>query len=418
MRNVRAFVVVLGIILAMTARAPGETNVAIAGTPGEVQAPKYDPKEPVAARMSLARSAAYLDNMAAFWMQRKEVPHAYGQQGRNVLTSCGSCHANFSYLMVRPLLVKEFPKSQMDETRRWMEKRTASFERLCREKPRLGPMFREEDGMVGYSALEFVSMATALVFYDAQTTGKLHPSTRSALTKMWALQNGAGDWNPLDHCAAMAFPVAEFDPYYGATLAALATGMAPEDYAKTSEARAGLAKLRTFFKNNPAPGAHHQAMLLWASQRTEGLMTRAERTATIKDLLKLQREDGGWSSSALKPGRYSQRRFNDSGSDGYGTAFVVYVLRQAGLPASRPEIARGVTWLKSRQRVSGNWFTAHALGHDQPEGGLGTRGLSMTNLATAFAVMALKACEESEGSVESSRKSRPKLERPFPRSAD
>src|SRR6516165_530758 len=102
MRSARAFVVVLGIFLAMTARAPGETNVAITGK-AEVQAPKYDPKEPVAARVSLARSAAYLDNMAVFWMQRKEVPHLYGH-GRGFLTSCGSCHANFSYLMVRPLL--------------------------------------------------------------------------------------------------------------------------------------------------------------------------------------------------------------------------------------------------------------------------------------------------------------------------
>jgi squalene-hopene/tetraprenyl-beta-curcumene cyclase len=398
MRTALTFVVVLGIVLATAARAPAETNVAVSGK-AEVQVPKYDPKEPVAARVSFARSAAYLDNMAAFWMQRKEVPHLYGH-GRGFLTSCGSCHANFSYLMVRPLLVKEFPKSQMDETRRWLDRRTASFERLRRDKPHLGPMCREDGGMVGHSALEFVSIATSLVFYDAQTSGKLQPSTRSALTKMWALQNEDGTWNQLDHCAAMAFPVAEFDPYYGATLAALATGMAPEDYARTSEARAGLVKLRTFFKNNPTPGLHHKAMLLWASLRTEGLMTPEERTATIKELLRFQREDGGWSTSSLKPGRYSHRRFPDSGSDGYGTAFVVYVLRQAGLPASRPEIVRGVTWLKSHQRASGSWFTAHALGNDQPEGGLGTRGLSMPNLATAFAVMALKACEEAEGVVE------------------
>jgi squalene-hopene/tetraprenyl-beta-curcumene cyclase len=417
MRTACTFVAVVGIVFTLTPRAPGETNVEITGKPIEVPTLKYDPKEPVAAKVSLARSAQYLDNMAAFWMQRKKAPElvwqpspsAYIAPGgptghfvpnwRGSLTSCGHCHANFSYLMVRPLLAKEFPRSQMNETRRFLEQRIAKADGLKREQ--VGKTFFDaEKGHVGYSALEYVSIATALAFHDGQTTGKLQPSTRRALTRMWAMQGSSG-WDEADHCASMAFPIVEFDPYYGATLAALATGIAPEDYARTEEARAGLARLRKFFKANPAPGPHHKAMLLWASQRTEGLMTSAERAATIKELLKLQREDGGWSTAALKFTRdYRPWRFTDPASDGYGTAFVVYVLRQAGVPAARPEIVRGVSWLKTHQRVSGTWFTAHKLGAEEPEGGLGTRGLSVTNLATAFAVMALKACEEAEAVAE------------------
>jgi squalene-hopene/tetraprenyl-beta-curcumene cyclase len=360
--------------------------------------PKYDPKEPVAARVSLAKSADCLDNLADFWMQtRKAPPEMNLGPGHPALTSCGSCHANFAYLMARPMLLKEFPQSQLDETRRWMEHRlTKSFDRL-KQRPRRGVRAWEDDHRVDYSALEFVGTTTALVFHDAQTTGKLRPSTRSALTKMWTLQNGPGQnqwsigsWSPAAGCGG-GFPVVEFDQHYGATLAALAVGYAPDDYAKTKEATDGLAKLRTFFEKRPAANLHEKAMLLWASQRVDGLMTQEQCTATVHELLKLQRRDGGWSASGLHAGA-----FHDAGSDGYGTAFVVLVLRQAGVPASRPEIRRAVNWLKTHQRVSGGWFSPHGSGLDVPEGGLGTRGLSVTNLATAFAIMALKACGEAD----------------------
>jgi squalene-hopene/tetraprenyl-beta-curcumene cyclase len=398
MRTARTCVAVLATTLVLAAHAPAATNIDVLGKAKAVKTPEYDPKEPIAARLSLAKSAAYLDNMAAFWMQRQDISHKLGYAGKAALTSCGSCHANYSYLMARPLLSREFPKSEMEETRRYLEERTKNFDRLRREHPHVGPVFQDGDGgFVGFSALEFVSIATGLVFYDAQTTGKLQPGTRAALTKMWALQNSFGDWNAMDHCAAMSFPVAEFDGYYGATLAALATGIAPGDYAKSEEGKAGLARLRDYFKRNAPPNLHHKAMLLWASQRTEGLMTPEERSATIKEVVKLQREDGGWSMSSFKTiTRYSRSKFQDPASDGYATGFFVYVLRQAGLPASRPEIVRGVKWLKTHQRESGAWFTAHRTGHDRPEGGLGTRGLSTLNLATAFAVMALKSCEETE----------------------
>jgi squalene-hopene/tetraprenyl-beta-curcumene cyclase len=389
MRTAHLLVVVLGVMV-FTGVARAETNAAIATS--AVQAPKYDPNEPVAPRVSLANGAAYLDNLAAFWMQEKKVPKSSTR-----LTSCGSCHANFSYLMARPLLLKEFSKSQVDETRRFMDDRlTRGFDRLRRDKPGIGPICTENGGFVGYSALEFVSSAAALTFLDAQTTGKLHPTTRNALKRMWMLQNDDGSWNVLEHCASMSFPVPEFDPYYGATLAALATGIAPEDYAGTSEAKAGLTKLRKYFMNHRPPSTHHQAMLLWASLRVEGLMTKAERDDTIDALLKLQRRDGGWSTSILAKEVQRRNRFTDPNSDGYGTGFAVYVLRQAGTPASSPEIVRGVNWLKTHQRVSGNWHTTHALGNDDPEGGLGKRGFSVTALATAFAIMAIKSCETAE----------------------
>ncbi len=59
-------------------------------------------------------------------------------------------------------------------------------------------------------------------------------------------------------------------------------------------------------------------------------------------------------------------------------------LRQAGVPASDPAIQKVLTWLKSNQRESGRWFTK-SINTD--------RYHFITHAGTAYAVLALKACE-------------------------
>src|SRR5262249_13450863 len=178
---------------------------------------------------------------------------------------------------------------------------------------------------------EVVATAVTLAFHDAQTTGKLHPLSRQALDRMWTLQKPHGAWSWLK----CDWPPMEHDDYYGATFAALGVGVAPDAYAQTPKAQEGLARLRKYFQANPAPDLHHRAMLLWASLRLDDLMTSDERKETIDQLLALQRPDGGWSLPSL--GRWKRRdgslNDRDAPSDGYGTGFVVYVLRQAGVPA-------------------------------------------------------------------------------------
>ena len=86
-------------------------------------------------------------------------------------------------------------------------------------------------------------------------------------------------------------------------------------------------------------------------------------------------------------------------SDGFGTGFVVYVLRQAGVPVNKPEMIRGVNWLLSNQRASGRWFSPSPDANQRPEAGTGTRDLYVMNMGTGFAVMALKACERTEAAT-------------------
>ena len=68
--------------------------------------------------------------------------------------------------------------------------------------------------------------------------------------------------------------------------------------------------------------------------------------------------------------------------DGYGTALVV--LREARVSPGDEAVQRGVKWLRAHQRESGRWFVRSLNGVKQHY---------LSDTATAFAVLVLKACE-------------------------
>jgi squalene-hopene/tetraprenyl-beta-curcumene cyclase len=231
---------------------------------------------------------------------------------------------------------------------------------------------------------EVVATAAALAQNDARTTGRLHPLTRKALDRMWTLQkpDGGFDW------LKCGWPPYEHDDYFGAIVAALGAGHAPDGYARSLEARAGLARLRSYFARNAPPDLHHATMLRLASTKLDGVMTAELRGATIARLRELERPGGGWNLPSLGRWKRHDGTPNDpeSPSDGYATGMVVYVLRQAGVPTTDPAVRRGVSWLLSHQRVSGRWFT-RSVNNDKYH--------YITNAGTAFAVLALRTCDGS-----------------------
>src|SRR5205814_70252 len=81
--------------------------------------------------------------------------------------------------------------------------------------------------------------AAALAINDAATTGRLHPLTRKALDRTWTLQkpDGGYDW------LKCGWPPYEHDDYFGAIVAALGAGHAPDGYAQAPAAQAGLTRL-------------------------------------------------------------------------------------------------------------------------------------------------------------------------------
>jgi squalene-hopene/tetraprenyl-beta-curcumene cyclase len=308
-------------------------------------------REPLAKTFSLAKGAQFLDAAAVNWTQGRK---------------CGTCHTNVPYLMARPALKEDSAAERA--VRKFFQKQVEDWESGARRRPR--------------EAAYSVVAAVALAMHDARTTGKLHPTTRKGLDRIWKLQNkdGAWDWIKCD------WPPLEHDDYYGAVLAAVGVGHAPDKYASSEGAKAGLAKLKSYLRKNPAPNLHHKAWLMWASLKVDGLMSAGQRKGLVKELLRLQRGDGGWSLPSLGDWQGYDGRDNDvkAPSDGYGTGFVVFALRQAGLSAKHPAVRRGVGWLKANQRASGRWFT-RSLNTD--------RAHFITHAGTAFALLALKECE-------------------------
>jgi squalene-hopene/tetraprenyl-beta-curcumene cyclase len=229
---------------------------------------------------------------------------------------------------------------------------------------------------------EVVMTALVLAANDAQTSGKLHPFTRQALDRTWTVQreNGGFEWIKCD------WPPMESDDEFGAAMAALAVSVAPENYADTPAAQAGIEKLRAYLATTPPPMLHHRAMWLWADTYRPGWLTAAERQKTLDDLLALQHEDGGWSIAALGDWKREDGSPQDfATSDGYATGLVVYLSRRAGVAADDPRLVLGVDWLKANQRESGRWFTRS----------LYTDNLHyISHAGTNMAVMALAACDQ------------------------
>jgi squalene-hopene/tetraprenyl-beta-curcumene cyclase len=305
--------------------------------------------EPVADSYSLETATHFLDQAALDWTQSRQ---------------CFTCHTNYAYLLARPAVSADNLAHQ--------QVRSALEDLVQVRWPQEGPRWDAE----------VVMSAAVLALNDTATTGTLHPATRTALDRMWTVQreDGGIDW------IKCGWPPMESDDDFGASMIALAVGAAPDDYRQTQAAQAGLARLREYLAAHPAPTLHHRAMLLWADSYRLELLTDDERQATIDDLLSLQREDGGWALASLGDWQRSDGQAQDrETSDGYGTGFSIYVLRRAGVAAGHERLQRGIAWLKSSQRASGRWYT-RSLNKDSKH--------FISHAGTAFAVMAIAACEE------------------------
>jgi squalene-hopene/tetraprenyl-beta-curcumene cyclase len=318
---------------------------------GEI--PPASPDEPRAERPSLERAADYLDAVALDWTRQRQ---------------CGTCHTNYAYMIARPALRAVGSPEASREIRGFFEARVVHWDD------------DEEAARPRWDA-EVIATAVTLAINDAATTGKLHTTTRRALDRMWKLQreDGGFDW------LKCGWPPYEHDDYYGAAFAALGVGLAPDGYAETPGAARGIEALRKYLREHEAPDLHHRTFLLWASLRLDGLLT-AEQRAKIQGELRASRNlDGGWSLPGL--GDWTRRdgtpNPKDAPSDGYATGLVVYVLRQAGVPAEDPAIRDGLTWLEQNQRASGRWFT-RSLNNDKAH--------YIANAGTGFAAMAIAAC--------------------------
>ncbi len=287
----------------------------------------------------IERAAQFIDGVAVKWGAKH---------------GCVTCHTNGHYLMVPAKIFKDRPAAA--DVRNFAEDWINSWDDI---------------GLPGTEIV--VAPAAFLTINNMQMDGELRPATLRALDAAWSLQSAEGHWPNWVKCN---WPPFEQDDHYGVTLVSVAMGMAPASYTSVEPARTGIARLLGYLGNNQPEEVHHRAMLLWAGKYHEGLVTAADRQLWIDELLSLQKESGGWASGDL--GRWRQRApesgdwslleqeeierdfppvmVNPNG-DGYGTGFVMYVLLQAGVPASDGQIQKGLAWLRNNQQADGKWFT-------------------------------------------------------------
>ncbi len=305
------------------------------------------PGEPSAKEFSLEKARRFLDGASLQWQRERK---------------CLTCHTNMAWLVSGAETGARTPA--LEEIRKFVEE-------LVRDRwESKGPRWDAEVVVAG----------AALAFSDAQAGDTLHLLTRKALDRMWTVQRKDGGWNWLK----CNWPPMESDDHYGATLALLAVGKAPGKYAETPAAKEGVRKVREYLAKAPSPLLHQRAMVFWASKLLPDLMAEAEQKKTIDELLALQRADGGWATATLGDWKRSDDKAQETqAGDGYGTGFVVYLARLAGIPASDERLKKGVEWLRTHQRESGRWYT-RSLNKDGKH--------FLTHAGTSFAVLALHAC--------------------------
>ncbi len=350
-------------------------------------------------------AAAYLDQREVTWMGWPSAVRDHG-------TFCISCHTVLPYVLSRPTLRSVLAEQGPSNQERKIFEDVAERVRLWKE---IGPYYTDDGYDNGKPAesrgTESVLNALILASNDAKL-GKTTDLSRNAFNNMWALQLTEGP-------AKGAWPWLQFgmEPweandsrYYGAALAAIAIGIAPENYSSTPEIQSRLTSLRDYLRReSESQSMLNRVVLLWASVKLRGLLSSREQQSIIREIRQTQAADGGWElSSNAWPGGWSlhstmRRRLRsdwsrqNSGSDGYATGLITFVLQESGVSAQDPLVQRGLSWLASHQnREDGSW---PSLSLTKRRESSSQTGHFMRDAATAYAVLALS--EEKQKSAES-----------------
>jgi len=331
-----------------------------------------------------ARAAAkFMDDRQTWWQ-------SWPNAARDHDTFCVSCHTAMPYAISRPALRgalgergPSVPEQKLIEN---VVKRVTMWrdvEPWYPDQTRGIPKTSESRGT------ESVFDAFVLALRDAPS-GKLSDDTRAAFANMWALQmratDASGAWAWINfHYEPWESPNS---PYFGASMAAIAIGTAPEGYAASPAIADNVKLMREYFKRETEKqNLFNRVMGLWASTKVENLLTREQQQAIVSDASQKQQPDGGWNTASLGAYQRVDNTALDTKSDGYATGLVTLALQAAGVPASDPRVAKGLAWLRANQNHETGQWTAVSLNKNRdPKSEI---GLFMSDAATAYAVLAL-----------------------------
>jgi len=331
-------------------------------------------------------AGGYLDERQTWWQ-------GWPMAARDHGTFCISCHTAAPYAIGRQAL-----RSAMGETgpsiteHKLLDNVTKrvmmwnEVEPFYSDKDRGAPKTAESRGT------ESVLNALILVNYDPRGGG-LSKATQTAFDNMWALQLKDGDSKgALTWLNFHNEPwEAEDSQYYGATLAAIAVGLTPKEYQSEPAVKANIALLREYLqKGYQAQSPVLRTMVLWASSKMPGLLTKEQQKSAIDSLFTLQKEDGGWSMTDVV-GTWKRHDGTplETKSDAYATALISYALEQVGVKHDQSGLKRGLDWLVANQNPTAGSFPAYSLNKNRDL--TSDAGRFMSDAATAYSVLALTA---------------------------
>ena len=333
-------------------------------------------------------AAAYLDGRMTWWLQWT------GAQ-RDHDTACVSCHTAMPYMLARPVLRGALAEQGASAPERRMLEHVVKRVRMWKD---VEPWYPDQTrGLPKTSesrGTEAVFNALVLATRDASAAqpsqSPLSDETRQAFANMWALQFKAGDRAGAWAWINFHYEPWEADdsPFFGASLAAVAVGTAPGDYAKSADVEEKVAALRAYLKKHVDDEIlFNKVMALWASAKIGDVVSGPQAHAILGALMEKQQADGGWSSASLGPWKRVDGSQVETASDGYATGLVVFAARQTGLTREEPHLAKAAAWLEQHQDSStGMWRAASPNKQRDPAS---DPAKFMSDAATAFASLAL-----------------------------
>jgi squalene-hopene/tetraprenyl-beta-curcumene cyclase len=341
-------------------------------------------------------AAAYLDQREGWWM---EWPGA----ARDHETFCVSCHTSVPYALSRPALRAALGEKTPSVDERRLLDNVRKRVRLWND---MGPFY--DDHLYGVHktaesrGTEAVLNALILASYDAQN-GELSDDTRTAFNNMWALQQTTGDQKGA--WAWLQFGLEPWEAsesqYYGATLAAIAAGTAPDNYKASPEIQGNLKALREYLgREYGRQSLENDIVLLWASAKLPGLLEPEQQKSIIGKILSKQQADGGWSLASLhhtwrgwhlsaiaRMWVRSDGTLYETNSDGYATGLIALTLQQVGIPHENVHLKQGLAWLARNQNKAEGLWPCYSLNVRRIPSS--SPGRFMSDAATAYAVLAL-----------------------------
>lgn len=339
-------------------------------------------------------AASYLDQREAWWMQ-------WQGAARDHETFCISCHTGLPYALSRPALREALGENVSVNERRLHE----NVEKRVRLWKDIKPFYGDQaDSSRG---TEVVLNALVLASADAEGR-KLSEETRVAFDEMWGQQQTQGDrtgaWLWLQF--GLEPWEANDSPYYGATLAALAVGAAPENYRLTPAIQNNLTLLREYLERNyRTQSLANRVVLLWASAKLRGLLNPEQQKSIVIEVLSNQNADGGWSLHSIAPPRGDRGLHSlvrmwvrsdatpyEVKSDGVATGLITLALQAAGMPYTNVHLKEGLSWLARNQNKTEGFWPGYSLNRQRnPSSDIGR---FMSDAATGYAVLALTESDQ------------------------